>query len=68
VYFPTLMLMPMYEELYRRARCIPPGSPQPARARARLARSCGTRARTAMRARPAVSACIAGAGPTGARP
>jgi hypothetical protein len=67
VYFPTLMLTPLVEDLHRRARCAGPHPFQPARARGRRIRLRGSRARAALHACPAVSACTAGAGPAGAR-
>jgi len=67
VYFPTLMLMPLLDDAHRRARLAGPHPFQPARARGRRIRPRGSRARAALRACPAVSACPAGAGPAGAR-
>jgi hypothetical protein len=67
VYFPTLMLTPLYEDLNRRARCVAPCSHRPARAQGRRTRSWETLAHMALRARSAVSACTAGAGAAGAR-
>jgi hypothetical protein len=66
-FFPTLMLMPLFEDLDRRARCLPPRSLQPPVPGAAGPGRGETRARTALRARSAVSACTAGAGPAGAR-
>ena len=67
MYFPTLMLMPLLEDLHRRARRVGPHPFQPARARGRRIRLRGSRVHAAPRACPAVSACPAGAGPAGAR-
>ena len=66
MYFPTLMLMPLSEELDRRARRVAPRSLQHARTRSRRTQPRGTQARTALRARSAVSACTPDAGPAGA--
>jgi hypothetical protein len=67
VYFPTLMLKPLFEDLDRRARCVAPRSLLPARARGRRIRPWGTQAPAARLGRSAVSARAAGAGPAGAR-
>jgi len=67
VYFPTLMLMPLFDHLDRRARGAAPRSLQPGHAWGRRARSWGTRARTAMRAPSAASACTADAEPARVR-
>lgn len=72
MYFPTLMLMPLYEDLDQRARCVAPRSRATAARRSRTwlrrtqARTART-ARTAQRAPLAVSGCRAGAGSAGAR-
>lgn len=71
MYFPTLMLMPLYEDLDLRARCAAPRSLETAARRSRTwlprtqARTART-ARTAKRAPLAVSARRAGAGSVGA--
>jgi hypothetical protein len=67
VYFPTVMLMPLHEDLDRRARRAVPRSSRPAYARSRRTRPPGTLARTALRARSAVTTRTAAAGPAGAR-
>jgi hypothetical protein len=75
VYFPSLILMALDEDrvrdLDRRAlnagmRSLQPGR-DPGRVRGRRTRSWGTRARTALRARPAASACRADPRAAGAR-
>jgi hypothetical protein len=68
VYIPTLMLLPLLEDLHRRARRAAPHPSRPARAQGRRIRLPGSRARAALPARPAVSARAAAAGPAGARP
>jgi hypothetical protein len=67
VYFPTLMLMPLYEDLHQRTHCVAPRSLQTAPTRGRWTRSYRAHARAALRARSAVSACTAGARSAGAR-
>ena len=67
MYLPTLMLMPLLEDLHRRARRADRHPLQPARAGGRRIRPRGARARAALSACHAVSACTAGARPAGAR-
>ena len=67
MYFPTLILMPPFEDLHRPAYRVSARSPQPARTLGRRTWSRVTQARTALRARSAVSARTAGAELTGAR-
>jgi hypothetical protein len=66
VYFPTLMLMPLCEDLDRRARCVTMGSLRTARMQGRPVWYRRTPVRSAQRARSAVSAWVAGAGQAGA--
>ncbi len=67
MYFPTLMLMPLYEDLDRRARSVAHSSLQTPRPQGRPTWSRGTQGRTALRVRSAVRACAAGAGSAGGR-
>jgi hypothetical protein len=67
VYFPTLMLMSLLEDLHRRARRAGPHPFQPPRAWGRRIRLRGSRARAVLHACPAVGAGPAGTGPAGAR-
>jgi hypothetical protein len=59
VYFPTLMLMPLYEDLDQRARCVAPHSLQTPRTQGRWTWSRRTQA---LRARSAVTAAAGWAG------
>lgn len=68
MYFPTLMLMPLYEDLDRQARCVSQGSLQTLRSPGRRVWLRRTQVRSALRARSAPGVCPAGAGPAGARP